>query len=148
MTQRKISAKWYISPRGRLIEVTRGTHIEQVAFEPRTFGLTKQEVDRIYRKHHEECYVERWARQEIMLGLMKKGWIRVLIDKNNYVNFELAYTMDRHVNNIFVMLEHIKKIVGKRKYRRMGLRVIQSGCCLVHKYDMSGEDNFIEEMGK
>ena len=148
MPERKISAKWFLSPRGRLIEVTKATHIEQVAYESKSFGLTKQEVNRIYRKHNEEFYIEGWARQEILLGLMKRMWIRVLIDKNNYVNFELAYTMGRHVTNIFRMLNHIKKIVGKRRYRRMGLKVIQSGCCLIDKYDMSGEDKFIEEMEK
>ncbi len=74
----KYEAYW-ISPRGRIIPVTGqvATHIRAVIKNPAQFGLSRETVQKAYRRHQEPLGLEGKARQEIMAGLLRKGWVRL-----------------------------------------------------------------------
>ena len=120
MEKGRIFEKWFISPRGRLIPVTKGNHISQIAFEPNNFGLTKRKIVEKYRLFHEPLYFEGWARNFIIKRLLGKGFIRIYIDKDNNINCQVSKMI--YARKIIVLLDHIKRHDPKR-YKNMCVRV-------------------------
>lgn len=132
MGKGRIFEKWFISPRGRLIEVTKGTHIGQIISEPQTFSLTKSEIVEEYRRHNEPLGFEGWARETIIRKLLNKGngFVRVYIDKNNNINCQIG--RNANAKNICILLNHIKRHDSQR-YKNMCVRVfIGSGNFIIN----------------
>lgn len=75
----KAEAYW-ISPRGRILPVT-DKHINIIVDNPLAFGLTMSQVEAIYAEHDETVGHEGKAREQIIIELVKQGWIRV----RNYI---------------------------------------------------------------
>jgi hypothetical protein len=75
---------YWIGPRGQIIDVPM-RHIGNVISDPKKFGLDKPFISKIYRKYHEPMGREGKAREEIMILLMKNGWIRVRKGMNEWV---------------------------------------------------------------
>ena len=67
---------FFISPDGEIIGVP-DRHVLLISKEPETFGLTREHVEKIYAKHKENVGWEGYARNEIILDLLKKGWTRL-----------------------------------------------------------------------
>lgn len=76
------SAYW-IDPKGKVIPVPQ-RHINTIIDEPKKFGLTTKEIEAEYAKYDEPMGHEGQARENIMLDLMKKGWIRLRFLPRNY----------------------------------------------------------------
>lgn len=51
-------------------------HILTVIEAPALFGLTTESIKEAYERHNEPIGHEGFAREEIMIGLINKGWIR------------------------------------------------------------------------
>ena len=67
---------YWISPQGKVIDV--GTnHIDVVIKNPKAFGLTKEKIASTYEKYDEPVGQEGQAREELIIWLVKKGWVRV-----------------------------------------------------------------------
>jgi hypothetical protein len=76
--ERDTEQAFWISPQGRVQYITNGeTHIGQVIAHPTYFGFTKEEIENIFKKHNEDLKTEGKAREEIILDLIKKGWVRI-----------------------------------------------------------------------
>lgn len=68
---------YWIDPRGKANKVDEINHITMILNNPTDFGFkSKDELVAIYKKHKEPVGHEGKAREEIMLGLIDKGWIR------------------------------------------------------------------------
>ena len=67
---------FFISPKGKIIPVP-VRHIVAIAKNPEMFGLTLDEIKEIYAKHKEAVGWEGYARNEIILDLLKNEWIRI-----------------------------------------------------------------------
>ena len=76
-------AAFFISPNGDLIRVS-DRHIRDVVAYPEKFGLTREYVEDIHKKHGEKLGSEGNAREEILTNLVKKGWIRIREYANKY----------------------------------------------------------------
>lgn len=72
---------YFISPTGKVIDCEI-SHINKVIADPKMFGYTKEKIEKIYDKHNEPIGHEGKAREEIILDLIKKGWIRLRKYKN------------------------------------------------------------------
>lgn len=72
----KTTAAYFISPDGEVIEV-RTSHIAEVIGNPGLFGVTSHEIREAYDRHGEKIGSEGSARQEILLRLIERGWIRI-----------------------------------------------------------------------
>jgi hypothetical protein len=68
-------AYWY--KQGKIIKVQNSLHIKDVIDHPEEFNLTKKYIEDTYKKYNEKIYTEGKAREEIMVEVMKKGWVRV-----------------------------------------------------------------------
>ena len=69
------SPAFFISPEGRVLPVESVSHIALVTMNPETFGLTRSEIEKVYARHGEALGHEGQAREEILVELVKQGWI-------------------------------------------------------------------------
>lgn len=77
------------------------THIDDVTQNPARFKITSQYLASIYKKHNEPVGTEGRARDEIMLALFRKGFIRIRryyirMDSRYYID---AWTLDKQTKN-------------------------------------------------
>lgn len=76
LQESRFRAGFWISPHGKAIPVDKD-HIRTVITRPEVFGLTLEEIQRIYDEEGESLYTEGDAREKIIVSLVTKGWIRV-----------------------------------------------------------------------
>jgi hypothetical protein len=67
---------YWIDPRGNVIPVDTN-HIDVVIRNPETFGLTKEDIEAKYAEYGERMGDEGKAREDIIIDLVKRGWIRI-----------------------------------------------------------------------
>lgn len=81
------NAAYWISPKGEIIPVsgTAGSnHITVVTTKPELFGVTEEYLKGVYEKYDEPYRSEGRARGEIILDLVRKGWIRIRRYRNQH----------------------------------------------------------------
>lgn len=74
---------YWISPRGEVLPVMTN-HIDIVIKHPEKFGLTLRKIQDTYDKHGERMGMEGKAREEIIIDLLKKGFVRIRRYRNEY----------------------------------------------------------------
>jgi hypothetical protein len=74
---------FFISPTDDVIHVPLN-HISTVIGDPKTFGLTRQEIQAAYDNQGERVGVEGEARRELLLRIIDKDWIRIRRYRNFY----------------------------------------------------------------
>jgi len=77
---------YWINPNGEILPVETH-HITNFFHNPQVFGLTRDDVLSSYQKHGERPGIEGKAREELILEVMKRGWIRL-----RYVPKEQSWT--------------------------------------------------------
>lgn len=70
-------AAFFISPFGNVVDVSGSKHITHVCQNPEKYGLTRAKIESLYKNYGETVGVEGKAREEILIDLISKGWIRV-----------------------------------------------------------------------
>jgi hypothetical protein len=78
-----ISVAFFISSTGDLIHVP-DSHIATVIRDPERFGLTPAEIETVYKKYGERVGVEGEARRELLLQIIRLGWVRIRRYPNKY----------------------------------------------------------------
>ena len=89
---------FWISKNGEMIEVENGNHIATVLKYPEKYGYTKQQLKDVYDRYHETVGTEGKAREEIILSLVRKGWIRIRRYENKFWSVTVN-RMDRKVKD-------------------------------------------------
>lgn len=84
LTEGGINAAFWISPRGEVI-FTPLSHIDQVLKTPAKFGLTKADIESVFQHFNEPLGLEGKAREQIMIDLLERGWIRLRRTKNFWI---------------------------------------------------------------
>lgn len=67
---------YWADPKGNVFEVP-STHIRAVLDDPSKYGLSKDDLAAIYRRHGEKLGMEGKARREIILQLLYNGWVQI-----------------------------------------------------------------------
>ena len=108
-------------------------HINLISEHPKKFGLTKDYIESVYKKHKERPGQEGNAREEIMVNLMNNGWIRLRHHPKTEWMVQLDKLTNRNKNYLFdfalkitdgtidkmspytgiVIMDHKGKILGK-----------------------------------
>lgn len=85
-TRRHITTgAFWISPTGDIRVMDSGKyHITDVIQNPIVFGLSRSTIDNVYDAHGERMGQEGVARDNLMTNLLRDGWIRVRVRRNNY----------------------------------------------------------------
>jgi hypothetical protein len=73
----KGSTAFFISPEGLLFPVEGGNHISTIILNPSKFGVTAEQIERVYDFFEERVGVEGIARTQILIQLIRRGWIRL-----------------------------------------------------------------------
>ncbi len=84
---------FWIHPDGYIVPVN-VNHINTVIRHPAKFGFSRGKIEAIYRKHNEPIGSEKQAREEIIIALVKKGWIRLRRYPNLYWSITLGELND------------------------------------------------------
>ena len=119
---------YFISPRGRIIPVTRVKHIDQIIFEPATFGLVLKDIVKIHEQHNEPLGHEGYAREEIISGLFRKGWIRVRFEDRWTLIFQFgrfSKGAKKHILSFLKLVQTGKIKPGNHDGRNYGVCVYQ-----------------------
>jgi len=74
---------FWITPDGKVIDCGVKKHIDFVVENPEKFNITKEEIKKLYEKYNEKIGTEGKARQDIILNVIKNGFIRVRKYKNS-----------------------------------------------------------------
>lgn len=73
---------YFINPQGKIISCGVSSHISMIISHPEKFGYNKEFIDKTYSKYNEPIGIEGKAREEILMDLFRKGWMRI----RRYVN--------------------------------------------------------------
>jgi len=84
MIEQMITGAFFISPKGELIGAGAKKHINIIIDDPKKFGYTDEKIKKIFFKYNEKMGQEGKAREEIILDLIKKGWIHLRRRPNKY----------------------------------------------------------------
>jgi len=101
---------FFISPKGEIKEVPI-RHIVAIVKEPKFFGLTIEYVKTVFKKHNEEVGWEGYARNEIILDLLKDDWIRLrFFAKSGTWRLQIHEELNDNLqSNILKFCQEIKK---------------------------------------
>jgi hypothetical protein len=91
---------YWISPSGKIIDVATN-HIDVVIKNPQAFGLTDEKIKETYEKYGEEMGREGQAREELILWLVKKGWIRVRRYRNDGYSINVGRMSKKVKDSLF-----------------------------------------------
>lgn len=108
---------YWISPKGEIVNVV-NNHIDVVIKNPSKFGLTLDSIQSLYDYHHEPLGSEGKAREEIIIDLVKRGWIRVRRYRDGYSVNVARISNKQSKDNIFdwaVRLTSPSGILGTRE---------------------------------
>ena len=111
-------AAYWISPRGKIIEVDQ-THINTVITNPDEFGLSKEFIDSKFAEHGDKIGQEGKAREDIIMGLIKQGWMRIRnYLKQGYWSVNVINLTDRTMGFLQNWSEQMIKL-GASKYNEV-----------------------------
>ena len=130
---------YWLSPDGKAIPVDE-RHIHYVIQAPEKFGLDSDYIKSIYKKHKEKMFTEGNAREEIIVGLMRKGWIRI-----RYVPYQDFYTIqvskldDRTKEAIYDFAVGVTRTFPKadRVSKYTGVKILDMGASIVFSGDLN-----------
>jgi len=108
---------YWISPRGEILDINGQIHIQPVIERPEKFGLTTERIEQIYADAGQPIGTEGSARGEIILSLIKKGWIRVRLYRKKYFwSINVSSLTNRTYNNIVSWAQyHVNRTdIGKQ----------------------------------
>ena len=71
----KLDSYW-ISPDNKVLNVS-GTHVRSILRTPQKFGETQKSIMKTYEKYNEKLNTEGKAREEIMIRVIKRGFVRI-----------------------------------------------------------------------
>jgi len=104
---------YWISPKGNILGVE-SRHINDIAAYPERFGFTKTILAAIFRRHRETYGSEGNAREEILIKLMQKGWIRVrYVERQDFYTIQLSDVFYRDGSWHALVTSWAKWAVGK-----------------------------------
>lgn len=89
-------AAFFISPFGNVIDVSGSKHITNVCQNPEKYGLTRAKIEKVYNDYNETYGIEGKAREEILIDLISKGWIRI----RRYYSKTMGYRWSVNVSEI------------------------------------------------
>ena len=125
---------YWINKRGKILDIGLGTHIDQVVKSPKSFGLTDQYVRKTYEKFGEPVGQEGKAREQIMLELIKDGFIRIRLVKNQFWIINAHKWTPQVKKALSAWAEDAKDVKGAGKF--MPVKIV-TNFETVNKYDVN-----------
>jgi hypothetical protein len=107
---------YWISPDGKILSNFL-VHIQAIIDSPESFGLSKEEIDKIYKKYKEPMGFEGKARQQLMEQAIALGWIRIRYHpRNDQFSVELSRLDTRRKDYLSTWAKQLLSVYPKRIY--------------------------------
>jgi hypothetical protein len=107
---------YWISPDGKILSNFR-VHIQAIIDSPESIGLSKAEIDKLYKKYKEPMGFEGKARQQLMEQAIARDWIRIrYYPKNDQFSVELSRLDTRRKDYLLAWTKQLLSVNPKRKY--------------------------------
>ena len=90
---------FFISPKGGIIPVET-SHIGTIIKNPDLFGLSRDYIKAMFKKHGEKTGTEGKAREEILRRVMRNGWIRLRRHTNKYWSVQTGTVTEENMGFI------------------------------------------------
>lgn len=130
------SDAYWISP-GGMIRAVGTTHISEVLNNPVEFGLTEMMVKDTYKKYKEKYRTEGKARDEILLNILKRGWVRIRYNRARDCYNVSVFTLGKKAKEyLFEWAYKMIEMKSERKYSEVYIIAYSSG----HDYNYSMEE--------
>ena len=107
----KTTAFW-ISPQGEIIEIP-SLHITFVYLNSEMFGITKEFINQQYTLFKEPTGTEGKARDVILTEVLKKGWIRVRVNKDQVWTMQVWKLTKKTRENMWAFISEVSKHAHK-----------------------------------
>jgi len=122
------SVAYWVAPNGKSIDVGTNTHIKYIINNPKIFGLDKKKIIDKYAEYGETIGIEGDARGEIMMNLMKKGWLRVRhIPRKDSWTIQTYYFGNKEKNNIWDWVREARKKNWANAFADIRILITKSG---------------------
>ena len=143
MVQFEDANAYWISPDCKIFPVTKA-HINDVIDAPSVFGLSSEDIRRVFKKYREPLNFEGYARQEIMLGLLQKGWIRIrYVPKEDNYTVQLRSLTKKAKECIWKWAVELVKVNKNRRYSVVDVLGLDgAGLCVYSVEDISKQALF------
>ena len=129
---------YYIAPSGDIIELDT-SHIDLIIQHPEKFLMTKQDIEKLYRKYDEPLGTEGKAREEILAGLIKQGWIRLRhIPKTDSFTVQISRLDRKRKDQIATFADQaIQGLKGKRYHGGTDVKVLDLNSNLLGSWTLN-----------
>lgn len=118
----KISQAYWLSPKGKIYDVNI-SHIDYIFKNPEIFKLTTEKIKEIYRKHKEPFGWEGKARKEILIDVMKRGWVRIRDYKDKGWSVEV-WELDNYAKElIYNWAAKVKGLLENKVYNQNNINI-------------------------
>ena len=134
---------FWIAPSGDTIPC-HTTHINMVFDSPEKFRYTKKEIKDLYDKFKEPYGMEGKAREQILIDLIRQGWIRVrYIPTSDSFTAQLLKLNERNKNHLYSFASEALKGINGKKYSKFSeIRIIDLKGNAIDTYSLSDIANF------
>lgn len=128
-----ISVMYWINPHGKIIKQNNDNHIAAIINNPSAFKVNRDYIETIYDKHGEAVGTEGNAREEIIVNVLKRGFVRVRLYANKY----WSITVDRYTTKIKKALQvwAFDAMKDKNAGRYMPVMVYEVSSNRTYNYD-------------
>jgi hypothetical protein len=125
---------YWISKNGDIIPIAGNAdrHIHMIIQNPEKFGFTEKQIKDIYKKRKEPLGAEANAREDIMIDLMERGWIRVRYVKGfDMFTIQLKKLDQRSKDNIWNWASGITNGKIDKVPRYSGIKIMDLGANII-----------------
>lgn len=120
------SKAFFISPSGELIAAS-GSHINMITSNPEKFGFTIEYIREVYAKHGERMGIEGLAREDLIVELIKRGWIHIRRRPNRYWSVMIGKMTSKIQKYLYdFAINIVKGVHGVKETNREARVLIQS----------------------
>ena len=120
---------YWIFPDGEIRKLGTDSHISMVIKKPQEFGLKRKQIEACYQKHNERLYSEKKAREEIILQLLDKGFIRVRLYPDKYWSVNAKDWSNDTKKLLAAWAEQAKTIKATGQYMNVVINTYQRRIC-------------------
>jgi hypothetical protein len=104
-----ISVAYWINPYGKILPLSGADHIGHIIQAPDKFGYTNEEIEQTYDKYNERLGQEGKAREELIIGTLERGFIRIRLYPNRHWSINVWELDNKTKKALSVWAEEAKK---------------------------------------
>lgn len=128
---------YWITPQAKVIEVKK-LHIDEIIKKPEVFGETKKSLQDTFDKYSENYGIEGKARNDILIRIIKRGYIRIRQRRNDW-SIQL-FQMNRKTSDILWQWARLIYKEVKDKYADISIHTLKDNKMIKSSFNKISEN--------